>query len=251
MKIARLSLPQGPRFATFDEETGTYHVLAGDPMYSGFEYSGQVLHPRDVKLVAPMIPRSKVVGFGGIIDEGVNSVDQLFTFIKPNTAVTGPGASIVTPPSSTDVRVEAELAVVISRMAKDVPVERAHEVVFGYTVANDVTDVHGQSIGRHIAQTKGFDTSCPLGPMINTEVDPEGARVRLMIDGDVVTDHALGESHFSPLELVAYASSMFTLLPGDVIICGAFEPGVQVQPGQEASCEITGIGVLDNPVLAG
>ncbi|MFY9263543.1 MAG: fumarylacetoacetate hydrolase family protein [Actinomycetaceae bacterium] len=252
MKIARLSLSQGPRFAVVDESEN-YHVLAGDPLYSGFETTGQVLGAEDVNLVAPMIPRSKVVGLGGTFhQEGQPAPDRSkapVTFLKPNTAVVGPNVPITEPSFATDLHHEAELAVIISRLCKDVPVERVDEVIFGYTVANDVTDVGTAKTDPQWARAKGFDTSCPIGPVIETELDTSDLTIRLTIDGEVVQEGTTANMAYSVPELVSYVSSCFTLLPGDIILLGAVAPGVAGGPGSEIEAYVEGIGTLRNPVV--
>lgn len=283
MKIARLSFEQGPRFAVVDEETGHFHILAGDPMYSGFQTTGQIVPADEANLVAPMLPRSKVVGVGenyyvarlgadgaglgggsdetgldaGGFDgadrggEGIDPDSDPTVFLKPNTAVVGPNVPITVPTWAKEIVHEAELAVVISRLCKDVPEERAAEVIFGYTVANDVTDAYTQRTDRQWARAKGFDTSCPIGPFIETDLDLADARITLRVNGEVRQEGTTANLIRSVPKLVAYVSSMFTLLPGDIILTGAVSPAVAAGVGDEVLCEVEGIGVLRNPVVAG
>lgn len=279
MKIARLSFEQGPRFAVVDEETGHFHILAGDPMYSGFQTTGQIVPADEANLVAPMLPRSKVVGVGenyyvarlgaddaGLGDaelgdagaddadrrgEGIDPDSDPTVFLKPNTAVVGPNVPITVPTWAKEIVHEAELAVVISRLCKDVPEERASEVIFGYTVANDVTDAYTQRTDRQWARAKGFDTSCPIGPFIETDLDLADARITLRVNGEVRQEGTTTNLVRSVPKLVAYVSSMFTLLPGDIILTGAVSPAVAAGVGDEVVCEVEGIGVLRNPVVAG
>lgn len=271
MKIARLSFEQGPRFAVVDEETGHFHILAGDPMYSGFQTTGQIVPADEANLVAPMLPRSKVVGVGenyyvarlgaddaglGADDadrrgEGIDPDSDPTVFLKPNTAVVGPNVPITVPTWAKEIVHEAELAVVISRLCKDVPEERASEVIFGYTVANDVTDAYTQRTDRQWARAKGFDTSCPIGPFIETDLDLADARITLRVNGEVRQEGTTANLVRSVPKLVAYVSSMFTLLPGDIILTGAVSPAVAAGVGDEVVCEVEGIGVLRNPVVAG
>lgn len=251
MKIARLSMSQGPRFAVVDEETGHYHVLTGDPMYSGFETTGQVVPRDEANLVSPIIPRSKVVGLGGTYHQAGQPEPTMppVTFLKPNTAVVGPNVPIAQPTWASDLRHEAELAIVISRLCKDVPEERAADVIFGYTVANDVTDAGTATSDPQWARAKGFDTSCPIGPFIETDLDVSDAAITLTVDGEVVQQGTTANLAWSIPQIVAYVSSCFTLLPGDVILTGAVAPGVSAGPGAEVIAAIEGIGVLRNPVV--
>ncbi|MFT3945190.1 MAG: fumarylacetoacetate hydrolase family protein [Ancrocorticia sp.] len=273
MKIARLSLDQGPRFAALDEETGTYLVLSDDPLFGKIEATGQRVSAADAHLVAPMIPRSKVVGFSGTFETDggeAGSLTDLTMFLKPNTSVIGPDDPIVLPNWARVVRHGPELAVVIGRACKDVAVSRVKDVVFGYTVANDVTAVAGDSV-----RSKSFDTSCPIGPVIETDLDVADLRLESKVDGEVRREGSTADLAFSVAELVAYASSVFTLLPGDIILTGApavvgeggsDEAGVgeagagagagaggagvgAIEAGQDVEVSCEGIGSFRNPVL--
>ncbi len=254
MKIARLSLDQGPRFAALDEETGTYLVLSDDPLFGKIEATGQRVLAADAHLVAPMIPRSKVVGFestfgGGDEAERATSPADLTMFLKPNTSVIGPDDPIVLPRWAQVVHHGPELAVVIGRACKDVAVSRVQDVIFGYTVANDVTAVAGDA-----TRAKGFDTSCPIGPVIETDLDVADLRLESKVDGEMRREGSTSELMFSVAELVAHASSIFTLLPGDIILTGA--PAArggtragEVEAGQDVEVSCEGIGSFRNPVL--
>lgn len=254
MKIARLSMSQGPRFAVVDEETGHYHILAGDPMYSGYETTGQVVPADEANLVSPIIPRSKVVGLGGTYNQEGQPAPDLnkapVTFLKPNTAVVGPNVPIMQPTWATDLRHEAELAIVISRLCKDVPAERAKDVIFGYTVANDVTDLGTAQSDAQWARAKGFDTSCPIGPVIETDLDTDDLAIMLTIDGNVVQSGSTAAMVYTIPQIIEYVSSCFTLLPGDVILTGAVAGGIAGGPGAEVIAQVEGIGELRNPVIA-
>ncbi|USR78853.1 fumarylacetoacetate hydrolase family protein [Arcanobacterium pinnipediorum] len=254
MKIARLSMSQGPRFAVVDEETGNYHIIAGDPMYSGIEPTGEIVAAAEANLVSPIIPRSKVVGLGGTYYQDGQPKPDLtkapITFLKPNTAVVGPNVPIAEPSFATDLHHEAELAIIISRLCKDVPEERVGDVIFGYTVANDVTDVSTAKTDPQWARAKGFDTSCPLGPVIVTDLDTSDLTIRLTIDGEVVQEGSTSAMAYTIPQIVSYVSSCFTLLPGDIILTGAVAPGIPGGPGSEVEAYVEGIGTLRNPVVA-
>jgi 2-keto-4-pentenoate hydratase/2-oxohepta-3-ene-1,7-dioic acid hydratase in catechol pathway len=170
-------------------------------------------------------------------------------FLIPNTAVVGPGDPVVMPPQSQRVDYEGELAVVIGRLCKDIEPQDAQSVIFGYTCANDVTARDLQKSDGQWARAKGFDTSCPLGPWIETDLDPTQQRVITRVDGDAVQDGTTQDMIFDVATLVSHASKAFTLLPGDVILTGTPEGVGPVQPGQRVSVEISDIGVLDNPFV--
>ncbi|HWJ52342.1 MAG TPA: fumarylacetoacetate hydrolase family protein, partial [Propionibacteriaceae bacterium] len=148
---------------------------------------------------------------------------------------------------------EGELAVVIGRICREVPVARVPEVIFGYTVANDVTARDLQRSDGQWARAKGFDTFCPLGPWITTHQSLDEVAdlsVRTTVDGEVRQDGNTKDMIFTVAELVAYISSFTTLLPGDVILTGTPEGVGPMQAGQEVTIEVEGIGSLTNPVAS-
>jgi len=171
------------------------------------------------------------------------------TFLIPNTAVVGPGDPVVLPRQSTNVHYEGELAVVIGKIAKDVRVEDALDCVWGYTVADDVTARDLQKSDGQWARAKGFDTFCPLGPWVETELDVSDLRLVTRLDGEVVQDGTTADMLHQVADLIAYASAAFTLLPGDVILTGTPSGVGPVTAGQRVSVEIEGIGTLDNPFV--
>lgn len=237
-------MDQGPRYAILDEKTQQYLVLSDDPMFGKVEVSGQRVAVDDAQLLSPMIPRSKVVGFGGSYG-GVNtSFDDMTVFLKPNTAVIGPEDPIILPSWVRTASHEPELAVVISRACKDIPASRAPEVIFGYTVANDVT-----ALAPDTTRAKAFDTSLPIGPVIETELDPSDLRVASRIGGQVRRQGRTSQLTFGVNELVAYASSLFTLLPGDIILTGTPGGEGEIQAGDAVEIEVEGIGAITNPVM--
>ena len=184
-----------------------------------------------VRLLAPVIPRSKVVGVGrnyaAHAAELGNEVPVTpLTFFKPNTSVIGPNEPIIYPKVTSELSYEGELAVVIGRICREVPVARVPEVIFGYTVGNDVTARDLQRSDQQWARAKGYDTFCPLGPWITTHqsLDEVGSlSVRTTVDGEVRQDGNTKDMIFTVAELVAYISSYTTLLPGDVILTGTPE----------------------------
>lgn len=252
MKIARFSHQDAIAYGIVDDDELVQ--LAGDPMFAGFEPTGKRIPIADVALLAPVIPRSKVVAIGrnyrAHAEELGNDVPaEPLMFLKPNTAVIGPGDVIVRPTQSERVDFEGELVVVIGRIAKNVPVEKALDVVFGYTVGNDVTARDLQRSDGQWSRAKGFDTFCPLGPVIETEFDPaSAARVVTRVNGDERQSAPLTDLMSPIAELIAYASSVFTLLPGDVIMTGTPAGVGPLVAGDEVEVEVEGIGVLRNTV---
>ena len=232
-------------------------ALAGDPLYVGVKPIEQEHKLEDVRLLAPVLPRSKVVGIGRnsaahAAELGNDVPSEPLMFLKPNTTVVGPGDPIFYPPQTSDLHYEGELAVVIGRICRDVPAEQATDVIFGYTIANDVTARDLQRSDVQFTRAKGFDSFCPLGPWIETDLDPQafvdGRQVQTFLNGDVVQDGSTADMIFDVPTLVAHVSSVMTLLPGDVILTGTPEGVGPMQVGDEVEISIAGIGALTNPV---
>lgn len=251
MKIARFSHEETLRFGIVDDDELV--VLAGDPLFAGFETTGQRIALADVTLLAPVIPRSKIVCVGRNFHEhaaefGNVAPAEPMLFFKPNTAVIGPGDYVVRPPQSSDTHFEGELAAVIGRVAKNVRAEDAANYIFGYTVANDVTARDLQRSDGQWSRAKGFDTFCPLGPVIETEFELEGATLTSRVNGVVRQSAPLSDMIHSVPAIIEYASAAFTLLPGDVILTGTPAGVGAFVAGDELEAEVSGIGVLRNPV---
>lgn len=250
MRIARFSHNDAIRFGIVDD--GELVVLKGDPLFAGFETTGERVPLADAVLLAPVIPRSKVVCVGKnyhdhAAEMGGEAPTEPLLFLKPNTSVIGPGDVIVRPRQSQRTDFEGELAVVIGRVAKDVSADRALDYVFGYTVGNDVTARDLQRSDGQWSRAKGFDTFCPLGPVIETEFDlAGGARVISRVNGEVRQDGPISDMVHSVPDIIAYASAAFTLLPGDVILTGTPAGVGPFGAGDTVEVEVTGIGVLRN-----
>lgn len=254
MRIARFSHQDAIRYGIVDEKDLV--VLAGDPMFAGFETTGERVPLGDVTLLAPVIPRSKVVAIARnyrdhAAELGNEVPPEPMLFLKPNTSVIGPGDAIVLPPQSERVDFEGELAAVIGRVTKNVPAERALDHVFGYTISNDVTARDLQRSDGQWSRAKGFDTFCPLGPAIETDFDPEGdAVVTTRVNGEVRQEGPISDMIHSVADIIAYASAAFTLLPGDVILTGTPAGVGPFVAGDVVEVEITGLGILRNPARA-
>lgn len=178
--------------------------------------------------------------------------DAPLLFYKPNTSVIGPGEAIVIPEGCEELHYEGELAVVIGRICKQVPSERVPEVIFGYTIANDVTARDWQRSDDQWARAKGADTFCPLGPWINTHLSMEEAsrlRIETRVGDDVRQSGNSSQMVRGIAELVSSITSFTTLLPGDVILTGTPAGVGAVGAGDQISIEIEGLGTLTNPVV--
>lgn len=264
MRIARFVAQGDPTFGVVElaEDQGpnpeTIAVVSGDPLAGPVHYTGERLALADVRLVSPVIPRSKVIGIGRnyadhAAERGVEVPATPLVFFKPNTAVIGPGEPIVYPPETSNLHYEGELAVVIGRICRRVPPERASEVIFGYTIANDVTARDLQAGDGQWSRAKGFDSFCPLGPWIATHIEPaEAARLDLTttLNGEPRQVGNTADLVHSIPELISYVSSFTTLLPGDVILTGTPAGIGAMVAGDSVSVTISGIGTLTNPVVA-
>ena len=234
-------------------------ALAGDPLYVGVKVVDQEFKLADVRLLAPVLPRSKVIGIGRnyaahASEMGHDLPTEPLMFIKPNTSVVGPGDPIFYPAQSSNVHFEGELAVVIGRICRDVPVEQATDVIYGYTIANDVTARDLQKSDVQFTRAKGFDSFCPLGPWIETDLDPQtfadGVQLQTHLNGDLKQDGSTSDLIFDIPTLIAYVSSVMTLLPGDVILTGTPAGVGPMEIGDEVEVSIAGLGTLTNKVAS-
>jgi 2-keto-4-pentenoate hydratase/2-oxohepta-3-ene-1,7-dioic acid hydratase in catechol pathway len=208
----------------------------------------------DVRLLAPILP-SKVVCVGKNYADharemGGEAPAAPVIFMKPSTSVVGPNAEIKLPPESSRVDYEGELAVVIGTVCRLVPAARANSVILGYTVANDVTARDQQAADVQWTRAKGHDTFCPLGPWIETAIDPSDIVLRTELDGAVKQESKTSLLLHGIGRLVEWISGVMTLLPGDVILTGTPAGVGPMSPGQMVSVTIDGIGTLTNPVAA-
>ncbi|HET6739410.1 MAG TPA: fumarylacetoacetate hydrolase family protein [Kribbella sp.] len=259
MRIARFSVDDEPKYGVVETDdpeglVGTVNVLDSDPLYRSAQFTGEKLQLADVRLLAPVIPRSKVVcvgrNYAAHAEELGNDVpEQPLIFLKPNTSVIGPRDGIVYPEQTNDLHFEGELAIVIGRIVRDLPKERVNEAIFGYTIANDVTARDLQKSDGQWARAKGYDTFCPLGPWISTELDVSDLRVSTELNGEPKQDGRTSQFIFDIPEVLAYITSFTTLLPGDVVLTGTPAGVGPMLPGDEVSVSVEGIGTLTNKVI--
>ncbi|MFJ6699175.1 fumarylacetoacetate hydrolase family protein [Streptomyces sp. NPDC091272] len=264
MRIARFSIDGNVAFGAVEGD-GTIEsgglvldIIKGIP-YADFELSGVKVPLDKVRLLPPVLP-SKVVAIGRNYAEhaaelGHSIVDDQgrpeipVTFFKPSTSVIGPGDPIAYPSFSSELHHEAELAVVIGRMCREVPPSRVKDVVLGYTAANDVTARDVQKREKQWARAKGFDTSCPLGPWVETDLDPADLTIQCTVNGEQRQLGRTSDMVRSVAELVAHVSEAMTLLPGDVILTGTPAGVGPLNVGDEVAVTIEGIGTLTNKVI--
>ncbi|WP_448629067.1 fumarylacetoacetate hydrolase family protein [Cellulomonas soli] len=258
MRIARFTTGNDPRYALVEGEPGAEElvVISGDPIYTPVQPTGERLRldQDGVRLLAPVIPRSKIIGVGRnyadhAAEHGHDVPTQPLLFLKPNTSVIGPDDPIVLPDWTEHVEHEAELAVVIGKVTKDVRPDKALDQVFGFTVANDVTARDIQRSDLQWTRAKGFDTSCPIGPWIVPGLDVDDLAVRARVNGETRQDGRTSQMVFDVAYLISYVSEVFTLLPGDVILTGTPAGVSPIVARDVVEVEVEEIGTLRNPVL--
>ena len=258
MRIVRFASPQGMSFGVLDGD-GQVAQIEGHP-FGRISFTGQRFPQADVRLLSPILP-SKVVCVGKnyaahIEEMSGDAPKEPLLFLKPSTAVIGPGDAIRIPPGSTNVHHEAELAVVIgARGARNVSEEQAPASIFGYTIGNDVTERDMQKDDGQWTRAKGFDSFCPIGPWIETDLgalglDPADLAVTCTVDGELRQSGRTSALIFPVPTLVSYISRIMTLLPGDVVLTGTPSGVGPIRPGQQVDVTIEGLGTLTNTVTA-
>ena len=255
MKVARFATPgDDPRYGVVDGDELV--VLAADPMFAGFDTTGERIPLAEARLLAPVIPRSKVVCIGlNYADHRadmtmVDAPENPLMFLKPNTAVIGPGEAIKIPPVEGRITHESELVLVIGRIAKQARAEDWRDYVFGFTIGNDVSARDQMFADGQWARAKGYDTFAPIGPWIETELDPSNLEISSTVDGEPRRHGNTKDLIHSLPDIVAYASDVWTLLPGDIIMTGTPSGLGGFLPGQTVDITIEGIGTLSNPAEA-
>jgi 2-keto-4-pentenoate hydratase/2-oxohepta-3-ene-1,7-dioic acid hydratase in catechol pathway len=251
MKIVRVKSGDDITYGIADTE-GVL-VYNGSP-FVAWEPTEVVVPWPSVALLSPVIP-TKVMCVGKNYEEHAAEFDgevpdEPLIFMKPATSVIGPNANVICPPLTSEVHHEAELAVVISRPARNIKAEDASQYIFGYTAANDVTARDLQRKDGQWTRAKGFDTFCPLGPAIETELDPlERLAVICRVDGEVRQAGFTSDMVFGVAEVLEYITAFTTLLPGDVILTGTPSGVSKVEPGEVMEVEVDGIGTLSNRLV--
>ncbi len=252
MRLVRFR--SGSRIATGAVEGGFVRPLRGtffeDPVPTGED-----IPLAQVRLLAPVLP-SKIVAVGKNYLEhaeemGSSVPEEPVIFLKPSTSVIGPDDPIPYPPQSQRVDHEGELAMVIGRLARRVASEDAARYLLGFTCANDVTARDLQLKDGQWTRGKGFDGFAPIGPWVETELDPTDLALEVRVNGDTRQAARTSQMVFGPNELLAFVTSVMTLLPGDVILTGTPAGVGPVRPGDVVEVDIEGIGVLRNPVADG
>ena len=257
MRLVRYSAAGSPASYGLVEGDGGDAVvvrLEGDP-FDGARTTGERTPLADVRLLAPVEP-SKVLCLGRNYAEHAkelgNEVPEIpVVFSKPSTAVVGPDAEIAYPSLTSNLHFEGELAVVIGQRCTQVAPEDVAGVVLGYTVANDLTLRDMQRAEKQWTRAKGFDGSCPLGPWVDTDVDPAALPLRTTVNGEVRQDGTTADMLLDVAACVSWVSQTITLLPGDVVLTGTPAGVGPLQAGDEVTVSVEGIGSLSTRIVAG
>ena len=255
MRWIRFEGDAGPQYGRLVGDDEIEPVL-GTP-FGGATASGTRIPLGVVRLLAPIAVR-RVFGVGlnyvnHIRETGSKTPRIPLLFMKPEGTVVGPDAPVIYPLEGKEVHYEAELAVVIGRRARRVAAADAASIILGYTCANDISErvIQREEMGMGcLVVSKGFDTFCPLGPVIVTDLDPSRLRIVARVNGQTRQDSNTSDLLFDVPTLVSYLSQAVTLEPGDVIITGTPAGVGPVVPGDVMEIEIEGIGILRNPVVA-
>lgn len=228
-------------------------VFRGHPLFQGYETTGERVAIKDITLLPPILPTSKIVCIGKnyadhAAEMGGDAPIEPLIFLKPTTSVIGPDEQIVLPKISNQVDYEGELAVVIGALAKNVSIDQANDFIWGYTIANDVTARDIQNIDGQWTRAKGFDTFCPLGPWVETEFNPEEQILETRVDGEAKQRASVDLMVHKVPRIIQHVSEAMTLMPGDVILTGTPAGIGPITSGQIVEVSIEGIGTLSNPV---
>ena len=256
MRLGRIASPDGVAFVSIegspDDPAAAVREIAEHP-FGNPTFTGRQWPLADVRLLAPILA-SKVVCIGKnyaahIAEMGGEAPTDPVIFMKPNTAIVGPNIAIQLPADADPVHFEGELAAVIGRPCKDVPAARAAENILGYTIANDVSARDQQKKDGQWIRAKGHDTFCPVGPWIDTDVDPSDVAIRTEVNGEVKQDSRTSMMVHDVGAIVEWISAVMTLLPGDLILTGTPDGVGPIENGDTVSITIEGIGTLTNPVV--
>jgi len=255
VRLARIAHHEGVAFASIEGDDPAVLVAAevAEHPFGTPRFTGRRWPLADIRLLAPILP-SKIVCVGQNYADharemGGEAPRDPVIFLKPSTTVIGPNAEIKLPADASRVDYEGELAAVVGMPCKDVPAQRAASVLLGYTIANDVTARDQQQADGQWTRAKSHDTFCPLGPWIDTTVDPAGLTIRTELDGKVKQDARTSSLVHEVGKLVEWISRVMTLLPGDVILTGTPAGVGPLAAGQTVSVSIDGIGTLSNPIV--
>jgi 2-keto-4-pentenoate hydratase/2-oxohepta-3-ene-1,7-dioic acid hydratase in catechol pathway len=257
MRLVRFSIDHATRYGILNNDV--INSLATDPFLTfssnnNFEFDGKVYQRADAKLMAPCLP-SKIVCLGLNYRPHAEEANQAppsspIIFLKPSTAVIGPDEPIVLPLNWKRVDYEGELGMVIGKKARFVNPEKAKDYVLGYTCVNDVTERQMQKDDGQWTRSKSFDTFAPVGPWVETAADPDSLKVETYLNGQLRQSDSTNNLIFGVSTVLAFVSTVMTLLPGDIISTGTPAGVGPVKPGDIVEIKVEKIGTLRNPVIA-
>ncbi|MBF8436344.1 fumarylacetoacetate hydrolase family protein [Halanaerobiaceae bacterium Z-7014] len=260
MKILRFKKDERINYGIY--ENGILKEIKGD-LFKEFKISNNTFNLDDVEILSPVEPPN-IIAIGlnyqnHATETGHEFPERPVIFLKATTSITGPGSNIIIPAQAPDyVDYEAELAVIIGKKAKNIEAAEVDDYILGYTCANDISARDCQlEIDQQWARGKSFDTFCPIGPWIETELEPDNLRIASILNGEIMQESNTADMIFDIRAIVSYCSKNMTLLPGTVILSGtpegvgmAREPEVYLKPGDRIEVEIEGIGRLSNDIVA-
>lgn len=253
MKLVRFSVSDEILYGELREEK--IYQLKGD-MYSTYKITERAFNQADVKILAPVEPQN-------VICVGLNylaHIDEVFKgpprtpqepviFMVPNTAVIGPDEPIKIPHPEHETHYEAELVAVIGRECRNITAREAKEYILGYTCGNDVSDRDIQRVDKQWCRAKGYHTFKPMGPFIETELDPQNLIIQCRVNGQICQDSNTSNMIRDVYYIVSFLSGFMTLYPGDVIYSGTPNGVGRLTSGDMCEIEIQGLGVLKNSVV--
>lgn len=249
-RLEDLASPEVPRFGwVYENKVG---LIEGN-IFSEYQREEATILLEEVRLFAPVLP-GKIVCIGRnyaahAAEHDADVPEYPLIFLKPPSSVIGPGDQIILPPQSKKVEHEAELAVVIGKRGRWLQPDEAMEIVFGYTIANDVTARDLQYQDGQWTRGKGFDTFCPLGPWIDTEFNPIDSMISCHVNDQLRQMAPTRDMIFSIAEVIVYITSIMTLLPGDIIMTGTPAGVGALLAGDQVAVRIERLGELSNPVI--
>jgi len=252
MRLLRFTTPNlSPRYGwLYEDQIGQ---IDGDP-FSAYRRLDPDIPVDGVRLLPPTLP-GKIICVGRNYEAHAKEQDAQvgeipIIFLKPGTSLIGPGDTVILPSQSQQVQHEAELAAVIGKRGRWIDPKQGLDYVYGYTIANDVTARDLQQRDTTWTRGKGFDTFCPLGPWIDTELNPADVLITCHVDGQMRQMASTRDMVFTIPQLVAFISSVMTLEPGDLILTGTPSGVGDLVDGMTVSINIEGLGTLTNPVRA-
>lgn len=247
------------RFTTGTDENVYVGVMSGEGIeeirgniYGEWQYTERTYELDTVRLQAPLVP-NEIIGIGknyvGTKEELTTPPEMPILFFKPKTTVVGPADDIILPTGVEEIKFESELAVVIGKTANNIDEKEALDYVLGYTVANDIAALDYFHPGGHWTIGKSFDTFCPLGPVIETDLDIHSLTVEAYLNGECKQSSPTNLMITSIEQQIAYISSFMTLKPGDVILSGTPVGAEMMRASDAIECSIDGIGKIINKVV--